>query len=308
MKCPKCGHQQKHKDGMTCLNCKRKFIVDPKSNGFSDNYLYSLVKKISQEGKLFYTLNQLYAFNAYRKTKPWKVIFILLLIGGSVVLNIFVHHPVVLVICVIIILVSIFSKKSKKKISKTALKQVISSWPSNDKLWQNLITPNKPLFKDDYEVPEEFFDYGMEGIIIVNQPTYVDLLIQNEWHLELKCAVVSMDGYPKSIYQKCQNLLEDPEMKVYLLHDGTINEEDMLSAFSQGHDIQAEIIDLGLSPSDFKKGALKQFNTYEFKNKPLDLIPPSRLHSLIVGSVREGVSIATLIHDNESTDKYIDFG
>ncbi len=79
MKCPKCENSQKYIYGMTCLNCKYEFVLNPKTSGSSDYRFNKVVQVVSEEGTKYYTFNQFY--NVYANYKGPLVMILLFLLS-----------------------------------------------------------------------------------------------------------------------------------------------------------------------------------------------------------------------------------
>lgn len=90
MKCPHCATELKRRErsGYTCSACKQRFVFDPKTNplGLHDRRLRDLAQKLSDNGKLHYTANQLLAAAAAKPVAAQKPTN--LSIGCAVILSI----------------------------------------------------------------------------------------------------------------------------------------------------------------------------------------------------------------------------
>ena len=90
MKCPKCGRNQKVKDGLTCGGCQYRFSFNPKESptkGVTDGKFEACIQAASQKDTAYFTRNQLYAVYCRKMNpSPLKSIAIgavLLLVSGG---------------------------------------------------------------------------------------------------------------------------------------------------------------------------------------------------------------------------------
>jgi hypothetical protein len=72
------------------------------------------------------------------------------------------------------------------------------------------------------EVSTELTSYSFERAVICDSSAIAQLLIANNFHLENNCAVLSVTGYPQSIFSTVLEMLsQNPDLKVYALHDAS---------------------------------------------------------------------------------------
>ena len=95
--------------------------------------------------------------------------------------------------------------------------------------------------------------YSFDRLVVCDRPEIAQFLIANNFHFENNCAVLSITGYPQSIFDTIMQMLRrNPDLKVYALHDCTprgIGLVDHLRTspnwFSNS---SAIIIDIGIFP------------------------------------------------------------
>jgi xanthosine utilization system XapX-like protein len=95
--------------------------------------------------------------------------------------------------------------------------------------------------------------YSFDRLVVCDRPEITQFLIANNFHFENNCAVLSITGYPQSIFDTTMEMLRrNPDLKVYALHDCTprgIGLVDHLRTspnwFSNS---SAIIIDIGILP------------------------------------------------------------
>ena len=95
--------------------------------------------------------------------------------------------------------------------------------------------------------------YSFDRAVVCDSAKIAQLLIANNFHFENNCAVLSITGYPQSIFTTVMTMLKrNPDLKVYALHDGTpqglrlINQLRSSPNWFQNSPVQ--LIDLGLLP------------------------------------------------------------
>jgi hypothetical protein len=95
--------------------------------------------------------------------------------------------------------------------------------------------------------------YSFDRLIVCDRADIAQFLIANNFHFENNCAILSITGYPQSIFQTTMDMLRrNPDLKVYALHDctpkglGLTHHLRTSSAWFQN--INVAIIDIGISP------------------------------------------------------------
>ena len=62
--------------------------------------------------------------------------------------------------------------------------------------------------------------YSFDRLVVCDSPEIAQFLIANNFHFENNCAVLSITGYPQSIFDTTMEMLRrNPDLKVYALHD-----------------------------------------------------------------------------------------
>ncbi|MEG3863420.1 hypothetical protein [Microcoleus sp. herbarium12] len=95
--------------------------------------------------------------------------------------------------------------------------------------------------------------YSFDRLVVCDRPEIAQFLIANNFHFENNCAVLSITGYPQSIFDITMQMLgRNPDLKVYALHDCSpkgIGLVDRLRTSPNWFpDNSAIIIDIGLLP------------------------------------------------------------
>jgi hypothetical protein len=62
--------------------------------------------------------------------------------------------------------------------------------------------------------------YSFDRVVVCDSPEIAQLLISNNFHFENNCAILTIDGYPQSIFDTTMAMLaRNPDLKVYALHN-----------------------------------------------------------------------------------------
>jgi hypothetical protein len=127
----------------------------------------------------------------------------------------------------------------------------LSRWNSINQSPEKILPP--PQTSSLPAVPNpEVTAYSFDRVVICDTPEIAQLLISNNFHFENNCAILTIDGYPQSIFETTMEMLSrNPALKVYALHDCSPNGIKLM------HHLRAEdwfpdpsipIIDVGILP------------------------------------------------------------
>ncbi|MFN4953145.1 MAG: hypothetical protein ACK5F3_03435, partial [Aphanizomenon sp.] len=62
--------------------------------------------------------------------------------------------------------------------------------------------------------------YSFDRLVVCDSANIAQLLIANNFHFENNCAILSITGYPQSIFNTTMEMLRrNPDLKVYAIHD-----------------------------------------------------------------------------------------
>ncbi|MCC5613990.1 hypothetical protein LC605_02645 [Nostoc sp. CHAB 5836] len=95
--------------------------------------------------------------------------------------------------------------------------------------------------------------YSFDRLVVCDSAAIAQLLIANNFHFENNCAILSITGYPESIFNTTMQMLRrNPELKVYALHDcspqGVGLVHQLRTSPNWFRDSNVAIIDVGLLP------------------------------------------------------------
>jgi DNA-directed RNA polymerase subunit RPC12/RpoP len=266
MRCPKCSHNHKHKDGMTCSQCGYQFVFNPKTDKLRDNIIHQMIQQLSDNGQYYFTRTQL----ALEICKYWRkkktgpillvsiVLFIWLFIAVSLELDVFTSVVIFCLILPLPILLGIYIKNNtiSLKTAEAAIQRYHSVHPieplANGKAFSS--PPDKPqqtaiskpniankiqtvvtqvesqaLLKMQTPTPLKKLPFAPERLLIVERDDIVDMLIRNRFHQNTKTVVVSQSGYPASVFKACHQFLkQNPKMPVQVLHEASLQTFGMI--------------------------------------------------------------------------------
>jgi hypothetical protein len=106
--------------------------------------------------------------------------------------------------------------------------------------------------------------YSFDRLVVCNRPAIAQILLENHFHFEYNCAILSITGYPENV---CDTVLEmvrrNPDLMVYAFHDASpdgVNLIHRLRSESRWFpDTTVKIIDVGLLPRQVIAARYKMF-------------------------------------------------
>lgn len=124
--------------------------------------------------------------------------------------------------------------------------------------------------------------YSFDRLVVCDSAAIAQLLIANNFHFENNCAILSITGYPQSIFDTTMQMLRrNPDLKVYALHDcnprgiGLVHNLRTNANWFLNSD--TVIIDVGLTPRQIiatKRGMFIQSSpesAQEAKQLPIEI-------------------------------------
>ncbi|WP_308189072.1 hypothetical protein [Nostoc mirabile] len=95
--------------------------------------------------------------------------------------------------------------------------------------------------------------YSFDRLVVCDTATIAQLLIANNFHFENNCAILSITGYPQSIFDTTMQMLRrNPDLKVYAIHDcnprGIGLVHNLRTNANWFLNSEIVIIDIGLTP------------------------------------------------------------
>lgn len=241
MKCVVCGTKNTLKERNAnkgrCKRCQQPFAFDTSHMGtvpITDSLFDKFIDHISDNKTLYYTEEQLlYLINSRlgQKAKHLKKIGQFIGVATAVALGVIIwgnSKPLFAAYGVVVIVASGFllvkSKQPKAQsfvVSRSQLQGWIRRWTDLNRTMGKMLPPPS-LEREEAPVREELRDYSFDRLVVCDRPEIAQLLIANNFHFENNCAVLSLSGYPQSIFTTVLDMLRrNPDLKVYALHDAT---------------------------------------------------------------------------------------
>ena len=266
---------------MQCGNCSYQFALDPKINHCADGRFLAMVRRVSADGTRYFTANQLVTTFRCDVRGRWTARFaaVLLLVFAFVFSNdpFIVGKFIAGVLTVVAFLAFVISFRSTVRVKPDRIYECIDVYTRSKGKIQGLIVDEQILKHTPRNWPEsDVYDYGVEGVLIVEHDRLVELFVMNELHTELRVLVVSATGYPDYIADRANQILtEQEDVPVYTLHDASRKNDDFAERLTNNPNFRLQgktIIDLGFQTDDVKniKG-LKRFR--HGRTLPVDAIP-----------------------------------
>ncbi|TAG56099.1 hypothetical protein [Microcoleus sp. PH2017_05_CCC_O_A] len=127
----------------------------------------------------------------------------------------------------------------------------VNTWTTINSMTKMLPPPRDT--NENAAVNADVSAYSFDRLLVCDRPEIAQFLIANYFHFENNCAVLSITGYPQSIFDTTMEMLRrNPDLKVYALHDcspkgiGLVNHLRTSPNWFPGN--SAIIIDIGLLP------------------------------------------------------------
>jgi len=179
LQCAKCNqyYYKKKQDTANICSCGYHFVFTGQNDVIKDRLMRFLEKKASQNETRYFTIDMLY--NIYQKHQT--------------------HHPSIS---------RFFFFRKSQILDKESLAQTHYHWQRTSSLKSKKFIEKPSLQQPENPIGEEVFHYGVERIIVVDEPLKVDLLVKNNKHIDKKALIISSDGYPAYLKPRLQNLLE----------------------------------------------------------------------------------------------------
>jgi hypothetical protein len=111
----------------------------------------------------------------------------------------------------------------KLLIEKTQFEAWIDRWTSINNQPEKILSSPQTSSLPATPNPE-VIAYSFDRVVVCDKPTIAQLLISNNFHFENNCAILTIDGYPQSIFTTTMEMLRrNPDLKVYALHNCSPN-------------------------------------------------------------------------------------
>ena len=135
----------------------------------------------------------------------------------------------------------------------------------------------------------DIHQYGFESALVVDDPTMVDVLVNNDFHAKTGIPIFSACGHPKHLQSIFKSTVQlNPKIKHYFIHGTKQNPELMTKTMAKWGYFPTNIVDLGFSTLGVMSvPMLKDLLSNSQKHFPLSALPPTMLESTLLSSIRE---------------------
>lgn len=305
MKCPKCSHNHKKKEGPICSACQYRFIFQYPNADYklTDGAFSAILTKVSANSSRYFLTRHVQTAIATRPKSLLSHIFITLFLivwvtgfFGAILQGLSGSPIFFYILPFAVVTISFYHYKRGPQWPKSEeVLQWLRAWETRfGPLEYWISTPSLDKAPSSHEESEaDLTVYGVQKILIVDDDLLVDALVRNNWHTDQQTLVISATGYPASALTLANRYLsENPNMTVYLYHSSAWN-DFTAHVHSEGKLLLNEhkVIALGISPDMVKHS--KMFKKY-YKNVPGgvvrgDQIPINTWQNVMTACVVSGV-------------------
>lgn len=214
---------------------------------------------------IFYLLNQANSSENNIKVRQNSARLLILLgivmISGGILIRVSTINSFIFTIAAGMGLLSIYSGTTQ--LNKTDLKQEFlldrdefQQWFNR---WQEIngsiekLLPTPQQTSQSATIDSDITAYSFDRLIVCDRAKIAQILIANNFHFENNCAILSVTGYPQSIFEIVMEMVRrNQDIQVYALHDCSprgIGLADRLRNSPQWFaNTDTVIIDIGLTP------------------------------------------------------------
>ncbi|MBE9094316.1 hypothetical protein [Tychonema sp. LEGE 07203] len=127
----------------------------------------------------------------------------------------------------------------------------INTWAAINSMTKMLPSPRDS--NANAAVSPDVSAYSFDRLVVCDRPEIAQFLIANNFHFENNCAVLSVTGYPESIFDTTMQMVRrNSDLKVYALHDCSPKGIGLVDRLRTGHNWfpnnSTIIIDIGILP------------------------------------------------------------
>ncbi|MBD2140457.1 hypothetical protein H6F39_03465 [Anabaena sp. FACHB-1250] len=242
---------------------------------FTISYLFNLVFQALTIWYLFNNTNSSSVNNASRKASAktlQRLGVVILVVGISASLFVLDSFSVFSIV-VILGLLSIFL--GTRQLGKVQNLPQELLFPSTDldswlRKWQQINGKVDQVLTSQQEqiapksINPDITAYSFDRLVVCDSANMAQLLIANNFHFENNCAILSITGYPQSIFSTTMEMLRrNPDLKVYAIHDCSPKGVSLVHHLRTSEkwflNSNVTIIDLGLLPRQIIASQGKMF-------------------------------------------------
>jgi len=190
----------------------------------------------------------------------WGVLIAFVGVYYGVTTNSLMIYSTSVIVAFSAFLIGFFQEKKASKISETFLINAgqmlgwLDSWTRiNGSVSQLLPSPFNALPAQNIAPDPNVTNYSFDRLVVCQTDEIAQMLIANNFHFENNCAILSISGYPQSIFDTTMQMLRrNPDLRVFAFHDcspeGITLASELRTNLRWFPDETIVIVDVGLSP------------------------------------------------------------
>lgn len=226
-------------DGRRCSRCNGPMLFNASANGYSDLRLVNAMNRLSAEGRLAYTDEQLFYAVSGRKLQRKGLVQSLLRRKGV--------PPHV---------VSTSDAGTFQRDLRTWVEaggQVPGRLLTADDISRD---PNRQTHGDGPS--PDLTAHGFDRAVVVDSAAVAVMLVANNFHVDHRCAVLSEEGYPEAFRGELLTVLNrNPDLRVAVLHGASPAGLGLIHRIRGWFpDPRINLIEVGLRPAQVTKAKL----------------------------------------------------
>lgn len=260
MKCIYCSSDSKKSertDGK-CPKCSKEFAFEPTTGDPTDGAFKAAIERVSGQGRVRFTADNLY-FELGRSKFGRSGGFgcAMFILGALTISFAFAWSGWVLLPGLILGAVMAQQHVTSRRVMRLERFKFsgwLQRWNRIHGLPAGLIEQRAlPAASAVAAMQSELEQYSFDRVVICDTRETVDLLLANNFHFENNCAVLSIGGYPQSVFDIVLRMLKrNPKLQIFALHDATL--DGCAMAHRLAHEPawfagQGPVVDVGLRPA-----------------------------------------------------------
>ncbi|MBS9393047.1 MAG: hypothetical protein HEQ29_07760 [Dolichospermum sp. LBC05a] len=245
-----------------------------------------VVNLVYQAGTIWYLFNNTNSSrlnNASRKASAktlQRLGVVILVVGISASLFVLNSFPVFSIVVILGLLSIFLGTRQLGKVENIPQQFLFSSTDLDSWLrkWQQINGKVDKVLTSQQEqiapksINPDITAYSFDRLVVCDSANIAKLLIANNFHFENNCAILSITGYPQSIFNTTMEMLRrNPDLKVYAIHDCSSKGVSLVHHLRTSEkwflNSNVTIIDLGLLPRQIIASQGKMFTRFSSQLK-----------------------------------------
>jgi hypothetical protein len=245
-----------------------------------------VVNLVYQAGTIWYLFNNTNSSrlnNASRKASAktlQRLGVVILVVGISASLFVLNSFPVFSIVVILGLLSIFLGTRQLGKVENLPQQFLFSSIDLDRWLikWQQINGKVDKVLTSQQEqiaptsINPDITAYSFGRLVVCDSANIAQLLIANNFHFENNCAILSITGYPQSIFNTTMEMLRrNPDLKVYAIHDCSSKGVNLVHHLRTSEkwflNSNVTIIDLGLLPRQIIASQGKMFTRFSSQLK-----------------------------------------